>query len=53
MDLFKEEQDRLLRELALADGRLEVLYTEYDTARTQLQECLALGGDDEAPYSGP
>ena len=51
MDLLKEEQDRLARQLDLVTTRLDALDTTYEEARTHLQECLALAGDCQTVYA--
>ena len=50
LDLLKEEQDQLARQLSMIDARLEILDDEYDTARGFLAECLALAGDCHTVY---
>jgi site-specific DNA recombinase len=51
LDLLKEEQDRLARQLDLVTARLDTLDSTYDEARTHLQECLALAGDCQTIYA--
>ena len=51
LDLLKEEQDRLARQLDLVTARLDALDSTYDEARTHLQECLALAGDCQTVYA--
>ncbi len=51
LDLLKEEQDRLARQLDLVTARLDALDSTYDEARTHLQECLALAGDCQTIYA--
>jgi hypothetical protein len=51
LDLLKEEQDRLARQLDLVTARLDALGTIYEEARTHLQECLALAGDCQTVYT--
>jgi site-specific DNA recombinase len=51
LDLLKEEQDRLARQLDLVTARLDALDTTYEEARTHLHECLALAGDCQTVYA--
>jgi len=51
LDLLKEEQDRLARQLDLVTARLDALDSTYEEARTHLQECLALAGDCQTVYA--
>ncbi len=51
LDLLKEEQDRLARQLDLVTARLDALDSTYQEARTHLQECLALAGDCQTVYA--
>ncbi len=51
LDVLKEEQDRLARQLDLVTTRLDTLDTTYEEARTHLQECLALAGDCQTIYT--
>ena len=51
LDLLKEEQDRLARQLDLVTTRLDALDTTYEEARTHLHECLALAGDCQTVYA--
>ncbi len=51
LDLLKEEQDRLARQLDLVTARLDALDSTYEEARTHLHECLALAGDCQTVYA--
>src|SRR5690625_1932193 len=50
LDLLKTEQDRIARQIAFLDSRIEASEIEYDQARAHLDDCLALAGNAHAIY---
>lgn len=50
LDLLKSEQERIARQVAFLDSRIEASSIEYDQARAHLDDCLALAGDAHAIY---
>ena len=50
LDLLKSEQDRIGRQVAFLDSRIEASEVEYDQARAHLDDCLALAGDAHTIY---
>ncbi|GAA1813660.1 hypothetical protein GCM10009713_23810 [Brevibacterium celere] len=50
LDLLKSEQDRIARQVAFLDSRIEASSVEYEQARAHLDDCLALAGDAHAIY---
>ncbi|GAA1491016.1 recombinase family protein [Brachybacterium sacelli] len=50
LDLLKTEQDRIARQVAFLDSRIEASEIEYDQARAHLDDCLALAGNAHAIY---
>lgn len=50
LDLLKEEQDRIARRLAFLDAQIDAGQIEYDQAKANLEDCLALAGDMHAIY---
>lgn len=50
IDLLKSEQDRIARQVAFLDARIEASSIEYEQARAHLDDCLALAGDAHAIY---
>ncbi|RGE17956.1 hypothetical protein D1J51_15210 [Leucobacter sp. wl10] len=51
LDLLKTEQDRIARQVAFLDARIEASSIEYEQARAHLDDCLALAGDAHAIYT--
>ena len=47
---MKSEQDRIGRQVAFLDSRIEASQIEYDQARAHLDDCLALAGDAHTIY---
>ncbi|MGO2863298.1 MAG: recombinase family protein [Brevibacterium sp.] len=50
LDLLKSEQDRIARQVAFLDSRIEASSIEYEQARAHLDDCLALAGDAHKVY---
>lgn len=50
LDLLKSEQERIARQTAFLDSRIEAFSVEYEQARAHLDDCLALVGDAHAIY---
>jgi site-specific DNA recombinase len=52
LDLLKTEQDRIGEELRIINARIDGQKSDYQTARTHLDDCLALLVDCHAQYLG-
>ncbi len=50
LDLLKSEQERIARQVAFLDSRIEASSVEYEQARAHLDDCLALAGDAHKVY---
>lgn len=50
LDLLASEQDRIARRLAFLEAQINAGDIEYEQARAQLDDCLALAGDMHAIY---
>ncbi len=53
LDLLEEEADRISRRLTFLDSRVDASQIEYDQAKAQLEDCLALAGNAHAIYMRP